>query len=231
MSTSQDNVLWLRPYDEIETHVPECGVRALPGRLAALTHPLNKGRTVLVPDLEIYDPALCTVASSGVQGFERGEVVVLAPDHGAYYPQISPDGREMRIVGVVKPWWESALAKLDASGLRPAPGWMLVERESSGVLWSGSPVLSTFDSQPSTSARVLASCGDDWSEPHKGERVCIAGMRTYTIRYDCPAAPSPRTPVSRGGGKGVGKHDWRNMALVRAPIASKQWLSSLRRPT
>lgn len=210
MSTSHDNVLWLRPYDEIETFVPECGLSVLPGRLAALTHPLNEGRTILLPDREIYDPDLCTVASSGIEGFEKGDVVVLAPDHGAYYPHICPDKRELRIVGVVKPWWESVLAKYTRNGIAPAPGWMLVSFGGLEVRRNGGfEIRTSGPPNPRTStATVLDSCGDNWSEPHKGERVCIAGMRTYTFRE--------------------AKED---LALVRAPIASKKWLSSLRKQT
>ncbi|MEX2244808.1 MAG: hypothetical protein WD716_13305 [Fimbriimonadaceae bacterium] len=222
MSTSHNDVLWLRPYGEIETHVPECGVNVLPGRIAALTHPLNKGRTIHLPDRELYDPDLCTVASSGVRGFDEGEVIVLAPDHGAYYPHISPDKRELRIVGVACPWWESVLAKYDEHGVHPAPGWMLVA--CSEVWKSGSPegVLSTLDFRLTT-ATVVSSCGDDWTQPYKGERVCIQGMRTYTIRNES----DNRTTTGRQSG------DYRlappQLALVRAPIASKQWLQSLRK--
>ena len=54
---------------------------------------------------------------------------------------------------------------------------------------------------------VVASCGDGWSSPYEGERVCIQGLRTYTFREVVP----------------------KSWALVRAPIASKLWLSSLQR--
>jgi hypothetical protein len=237
LSTSHNDALWLRPYGEIETHVPECGVTVLPGRIAALTHPLNKGRTIHLPDRELYDPDLCTVASSGVHGFSKEEVIVLAPDHGAYYPHISPDKRELRIVGVACPWWESVLAKYDEHGLHPAPGWMLVERERSdslGLVRVGSDssgqnrtdqrkpeqartvVLETRDTGLGT---VVSSCGDDWTQPYKGERVCIQGMRTYTIRSEPEQTRTkPNQPE-------------RQLALVRAPIASKQWLQSLRKQT
>ena len=236
MSTSYNNVLWLRPYGEIEKHVTDCGVRVLPGRLAALTHPINKGRTILLPDKELYDPDVATVVSSGIQGFEKGEVVVLAPDHGAYYPRLSPDGRELRIVGVACPWWESVLAKLDANGLQPAPGWMLVDLEGAAPSAPGS--VRSVRSFRTTAAIVLASHGDHHTEPHKGDRVCIAGMRHYRI------TPSSCGDEScAGGGRGRGtevsaeptctnpNQTERTLALVRAPIASTTWLQSLRTQT
>lgn len=222
----------------------------LPGRLAALTHPLNFGRSIVLPDREWYDPDCCVVVSSGITGFSLGDVVVLAPDHGAYYPSMSPDGREMRMVGVVKPWWESVLGKLTADGFAPAPGWMLVEREQtrtdlpdtsftnqstrdssldeslrhganpqprsldplrmtaadSESATNGVTLLlpDTFD-KFSTVATVLASCGEGWSRPFEGERVCIDGLRTFTFREVLPES-------------------W---ALVKAPIAGKRWLASL----
>ena len=80
----------MRPYDEIDLTVPDTGVNVLPGRLAALTHPLNTGRSIVLCDREYFDPDVCLVVSSGIRGFVPGEVVVLAPDHGAYYPKISP---------------------------------------------------------------------------------------------------------------------------------------------
>ena len=269
MSTSHNDALWLRPYGEIETHVPECGVTVLPGRIAALTHPLNKGRTIQLPDRELYDPDLCTVANSGVHGFDKGEVIVLAPDHGAYYPHISPDKRELRIVGVACPWWESVLAKYDEHDIHPAPGWMLVEREpASGPHPNPLPFTQTrcrrsscgtgegtrseslsHSAGPSTEeschewerlgegrrvllvntryttiATVIASCGDDWTQPYKGERVCIQGMRTYFIRNE----NNDQTTTGRPQG---GHQETPRLALVRAPIASKQWLQSLRKQT
>lgn len=222
MSTSHNNALYLRPFDEIETSVPDLRIDVLPGRLAALSYPLNKGRTVQLPDKELYDPDLATVVSSGIDGLDKGEVVVLAPDHGAFYPNISPDKRELRIVGVACPWWDSVLAKLDADGLHPAPGWMLVEIEqrrhpepvegSDGVVWQ-------CQLGQTRTATVIASCGDNHTSPHVGERVCIEGMRTFHVN---------RETTGRQPG------DYRTrppLALVQAPIASKQWLQSLQRTT
>ncbi len=226
MSTSHNDALWLRSYGEIDTTVPDCGVRVLPGRLAALTHPLNKGRTVLLPDREWYDPDVCTVISSGITGFDEGDVVILAPDHGAYYPDLSPDKRECRMVGVARPWWESVLAKYDADGVHPAPGWMLVrfggeEEGKFGRIDIRTPGPPNFRT---TAALVLASCGDDWAEPHKGDRVCIQGMRTYTIRNE----NNNQTTTGRQQGD---HQETPRLALIQAPIASKKWLSSLRKQT
>ena len=240
MSTATDDALLLRPYGEIDASAPECGLRALPGRIAALTHPLNKGREIVLPDRELYDPDVCTVVSSGVEGFGRGDAVILAPDHGAYYPGLSPDGRECRIVGVVKPWQESVLAKFSADGIAPGPGWMLVDREGRAEgrrlkaegrggakrkgldCWTPHPsplpqgergrfsaceVLRAGAPEFGVTGTVVASCGDGWSSPYEGQRVCIQGLRTYTFREVVP----------------------RSWALVRAPIASRKWLSSLLR--
>ena len=74
MSTSLTNALWMRPYDEIDTSVPDLGVDVLPGRLAALSHPLNKGREILYADRETRDPDVCTVTSSGIRWFGPGGV-------------------------------------------------------------------------------------------------------------------------------------------------------------
>ncbi len=209
MSTSHDDTLYLRPFGEIDSRAPDCGVRALPGRIAALTHPLNKGREIVLPDRETYDPDVCTVVSSGVEGFGRGDVVVLAPDHGAFFPGLSPDGRELRIVGVVKPWWESVLGMFSGEGIAPGPGWMLVDRAECRVLSAECRRIVLADSvlQFGDVGTVVASCGDGWSSPYEGERVCIQGLRTYTFREVVP----------------------KSWALVRAPIASKLWLSSLQR--
>lgn len=116
--------------------MPDCGLSVLPGRLAALTHPLNAGRTIVLPDREWYDPDCCVVVSSGVSCYRPGDVVVLAPNHGAFVPNASPDGREMRLVGVVKPWWESVLGVLTPEGFSPGPGWCLIDRKkrSTGTL-------------------------------------------------------------------------------------------------
>jgi hypothetical protein len=212
LSTAHNNTILLRHYDEIDKSVPDLKLTVLPGRLAAVSHPLNKGRKVLLPDREWYDPDLATVASSGINVFEKGDVVVLAPDHGAYYPDVSPDKRELRVVGVACPWWESVLATYDEHGLHPAPGWMLVEI----VVQDSSPArVQLWRAAPQTIALVVASHGDHHSEPHKGERVCIEGMRTYHVNRETTGRP-------RGDHRTTP-----HLVLVRAPIASKQWLTSL----
>ena len=217
LSTAHNNHILLRPYDEIDKSVPDLKLTVLPGRLAALSHPLNKGRMVLLPDREWYDPDLATVASSGINLFKKGDVVVLAPDHGAFFPQKENDARELRIVGVACPWWESVLATYDQNGLHPAPGWILVEFGSSEVRKSGRRVVRTPEpkNHRTQTATVIASHGDHHSEPHKGQRVCIAGMRTYAIRHESQNHRTTEAPNEQ------------TLALVRAPIASKQWLTSL----
>lgn len=178
MSTKHSNVLWLRPYAEIDRTVPDCGIKAmLPGRLAAVTHPLNKGRKVLLADREWYDPDVCVVVASGIPGYEPGEVVVLQADHGAYYPKMSPDGREVRMIGVIRPWYETIVAKWTEDGLEPTPGYALVERERCGAVQKAS--LIEVSVKPK---RAWNTSGTVLRGEHSGERIVwdpMAGWWTF----------------------------------------------------
>lgn len=120
MSTSHNDALWLRPYGEIDTSVPDCGVRVLPGRLAALTHPLNKGRTVLLPDREWYDPDVCTVVFAP-------NVLESALGRFGRIPKMMPESEQIRHYDRAgnQPvtWW------LAADSLLAAAGFLKVERD------------------------------------------------------------------------------------------------------
>lgn len=89
---------------------------------------------------EHMDPDICLVAESGVEKVKKGEVYLVKPDTGAYYPAPKEgwegDKRELRIVGVASPWYECLLARLTEKGLEPMPGWSLIDREPvrSGLL-------------------------------------------------------------------------------------------------
>lgn len=192
----------MRPYEEIDRSIPDLGVTVLPGRLAAVSHPLNKGREIILTERDTYAPDVCTIVSSGVKGFVPGEVVVLAPDHGAFYP----GDRELRIVGVVKPWWESVLGKWSADGFAPAPGCLLVEREMTDQwLNAKKKGFELPDSIPkwSTTGIVLASCSD--VKTLNGERICFEHFDFYTFKECLPE----------------------NWCVVKAKNASKGWLRSL----
>ena len=207
MSTSLTNALWMRPYADIDTSVPDLGVAVLPGRLAALSHPLNKGREILYADRETRHPDVCTVTSSGIRGFDPGEVAVLVPGHGAFYPQ--KDERELRIIGVAVPWWDSVVGKWSEEGFAPAPGYQLVDREES-VVWSraNSSGIQLPDSEPRFGkvGTVLADNTDQ--ESMEGERVCFEHFEHYTFHECLP----------------------KSWCVVRAGIASRGWLQSLNDP-
>ena len=218
MSTSLTNALWMRPYDEIDTSVPDLGVDVLPGRLAALSHPLNKGREILYADRETRDPDVCTVTSSGIRGFEPGEVAVLVPSHGIYLPQ--KDERELRIVGVAVPWWESVLGKWSEEGFAPAPGLILVERERphellkylidrgalSGCSMGKTIILPDSLRGFGTVGKVLADNTDQDSS--EGERICFEQYEYFTFKECLPESG----------------------CVVKAGNESKGWLRSLNDP-
>lgn len=94
---------------------PECG-----GKIELAKTPSGK------PRRGYYEPDLATVVSDQVPDLTPGEVVVVAPDHGAFYPF---DKRELRLLGVAMPWWESIVGKWSPEGFAPSPGWMLIDRE------------------------------------------------------------------------------------------------------
>ena len=200
MSTKHNNKLFMVDYDDVDRTVPECDINVLPGRLAALSHPQNQTEGIIVPHREIYHPDVCTVVSSGLWFVNEGEVWLLAPDHGAYYPDISPDGRECRLIGVVVPWHESLLGRLDADGsIWPAPGWMVIKRETPD--YKGDLEVPDSVKGEKDYGEVIASCGTEFQAFHKGERVTFSGCRTYELTED--------------------------RVLVQAPICSRRWLQSL----
>jgi hypothetical protein len=203
MSIGNSQKLWLRPFDEIDTNVPECGIIAMPGKVAAVSHPLNEGRDVLFVDRESFDPDLAVVVSSGTAALKPGQVIVMKPDKGAYYPGLSDDGREVRMVGVHRPWWEDIMCVYSENGLAPTPGWMLIKRDTN---YDG-PIELPGKERYASHGTCIASCGENWSSPHEGEKVCFEGLETFTFSDTIDES-------------------W---CLVRAGIASRKWLSSLRR--
>lgn len=128
MSTSLFHKIVLPEYGEVDTTFPDLGIRCLPGRIAALSHPFDGKRgSVYIPDRERYWPDVATVVSSGVRWIQPGEVGVFRPSHGAF--KEGWEERELRMFGVVCPWWHSLMGKWTPDGFVPGPGWTVVERE------------------------------------------------------------------------------------------------------
>lgn len=73
------------------------------------------------------------MVSSGVRWIRPGDVAVLWPDHGAF--KEGWDKRELRLIGVICPWWHSLVGILTEDGFVPAPGWAVVEREPLAKSW------------------------------------------------------------------------------------------------
>lgn len=190
--------LRLRPYKEVDTCVPDIGLTCLPGRIAALSHPINAGSGLLIVDRDRYSPDIAVVASSGVRGFEKGDVIVLEPDHGAFYDGFSPDGRELRMIGVVKPWWESVIGKWSDKGFAPAPGWILIERDS-----KPESAIEIIGNDYTTTGYIVADCSDIASQ--EGDYVCFDRFNYYEFDSCLP----------------------KSFVVVKAMNASKNWLRSL----
>lgn len=198
MSLTNNNVLFMRPFEDCCTRVSNTGYTALPGRLAALSQPTNLGRTIVIAEKDHYAPDLALVASSGIRGFDPGEVIILAPGHGAAYDDMA-DGREVRMVGVIKPWWQSIIGKWSKDGFAAAPGWLLIDREP-----LTSEILTTDRAKKWNEVGIVGSdCTDQASM--MGERVVFTGMPYYTFDSCLP----------------------KSYCVVNARLASKKWLRSL----
>ena len=200
MSVQGSFYLRLRPFDEIDTSVPEMGITAMPGKLVALSHPINSGSGLVMVDRERYYPDIATVVSSGIRGFSPGEVVVLAPDHGAFYPGMSPDGRECRMVGVIKPWWESIIGKWGPKGFAPAPGWILIERD---LIEQGTILTPDSQEKWANTGYIVSDCTDLGSQ--EGDHVCFEHFGYYEFDGCLPES----------------------FVVVNAMNASKGWMRSL----
>lgn len=167
-------MLRLRPYSEIATsHTLKTPITVLPGRLAAVSHPQNTG-LIHLPERESYAPDIATVVSSGIRGFSRGEHVVLVPEHGTFYDDAVEGGLELRMVGVIKPWWESIIGKWGEEGFAAAPGWLLVERDAKkeGVLQ-----LTDKSEKWEETGYVVSDCAPEGSL--EGERIVFTGSKYY----------------------------------------------------
>ena len=217
MSLTNNNVLFMRPFEDCCKRVSRTGYTALPGRLAALSQPTNEGRSVLMAEKDHYAPDLAMIVSSGINGFRQGETVVLAPDHGTFLDpppegwtrlpgsndsDVNPyrrDDRELRIIGVIKPWWESVIGKWSKDGFAAAPGWLLIDREP-----LTGEILTTDRAKKWNEVGIVGSdCTDQASMI--GERVVFTGMPYYTFDSCLP----------------------KSYCVVNAGLASKKWLRSL----
>lgn len=144
-----------------------------------VSHPLNDGRAILLPDREVYDPDVCLVCESGIGYVKKGEVWIVMFERGAYYPDMSPDGREVRIVGAYskgsdknKPWGVFLARYGEGNTIAPGPGWMLVEEERIEY------ALAVPDSFPRTTGMgtVLAGSGVAY-EDGRQTTIDLAGLK------------------------------------------------------
>jgi hypothetical protein len=134
ISTLHNRLLWLRPFSEIEKRVPKVPTRCLPGRIAFMAHPVNAHDGIVLPEREWHWPDIGVVADSGVSKFKPGQVLVLRPEAGAFYPAPKGgwdgwDSRELRIIGVGRSWRDVVLGELTEEGFTPAEGYALIDRE------------------------------------------------------------------------------------------------------
>ena len=169
MSTRRYPKIRLPKYEEVDRTFPGLGIECLPGRIAALSHPYKNDGLVKTLDWERYFPDVATVVSSGVSWIRPGQIAVLMPDHGAF--KEGWDERELRLIGVVRPWWHSLLGMLTEGGFCPAPGWSVVER---GPRQKCSSILVLDEGFSSVGAIVAANPPDI-----EGQRVCIEGEQAF----------------------------------------------------
>lgn len=116
------------------------------------------------------DPCLALVACSGIDGIEKGEVLVLQPEAGLFKdpPDKGWDGwdrRQLRILpGIGYDWKDCVLGRLTKDGFEPSPGWLLVEREPKKGL--------------------LETVGPKWANvgASGGERVVWDGNSVFTFQ-------------------------------------------------
>lgn len=125
MSWTQDRKLVPVKYEEVDTTVPDLGIHPLPGRIVTVSHKQVHG-LIAIPDKERYWCDVVVVVESGVRGIEKGDVWLVASGHGAFLPN---KDREVRLFGVVSPWYESFVAKLSPDGIAPGPGWTMIDPE------------------------------------------------------------------------------------------------------
>lgn len=139
--------------------------------------------------LEKYDPDIALVAASGVSRFAPGEVLLLKPDAGSFFPAPkegwggSGDRRELRLIG--PGWPDRVLAKWTAEGLVPEPGWMVVERE---------PVGSKFELPGRARFHPYGKCVSGeregervvWAEDQVNDGELVPGAEFYTFKECAP---------------------------------------------
>lgn len=84
---------------------------------------------------EHMSPDMAICVQSGVEWCKEGDVLLLKPDKGGFFPAPeggwggSGDSRELRLLGVNSAWYEAVLGRFTKDGFQPAPGWCLIERE------------------------------------------------------------------------------------------------------
>lgn len=125
MSWTLDRRLKSVDFDLADKEVPDLPLEVLSGKIATVS--LGQSKSLIeLPNKERYWPDAVLVCKSGVKGIEPGDVWLVASGHGAFLPNFSPDGREVRLFGVVCPWWDSFVAKVSEHGLAPGPSWTMI---------------------------------------------------------------------------------------------------------
>jgi len=159
--------VFVPPYEQ-PADVPDIGLRCLPGRIAAISQTGTARGSVLLADKYKFQPDTAVVADSGVSGVDVGDVCLFYPGHGKF---MDSEFGEIRLFGVVCPWWHSMIAKVSEQGLAPGPGWTLIDRDvkaqglvhtiKEDVLWTGTVVSDNTD-QPSMAGERVVLLPDDY---------------------------------------------------------------------
>ena len=168
------NVLYLSLPEEVPESLHDC-VNCLPGRCAVAMYEGVSRSGLLMPLSGRLSPDLgvCVASACGVG---VGQECLVKPYTGAWYENFQGSGCQVRLFGVIEPWYESIPATRHGEWLLPTHDWVLLERE-----YAVSEIL-TVSKRPTCRASVV-TVGPEVKDVHPDERMVFSepedGLLTF----------------------------------------------------
>lgn len=101
-------------------------LQCLPGRVAVLMHKGEKRGGLYMPPSGRLNPDVGYVYDTGTTYLKEGSEVIVRGYHGMWMDDFE-DGRQLRLYGVICPWYESIVCVRTPLGFEPTYDWCLLK--------------------------------------------------------------------------------------------------------
>lgn len=148
----------------------ESKLNCLPGRVAVLMHKGEKRGGIFMPPSGRLNPDVGYVYDSGTE-LAVGSEVIVRGYHGMWMDDFE-DGRQLRLYGVVCPWYESIVCVRTPLGFEPTYDWVLLKMAD-----TESSVILPDNHKMSTQNGTIRAIGSRVAEVGPGDTVILKPMK------------------------------------------------------